>query len=158
VQPPPGAERFIGLLEATPGLIAGMAGDAIEARLSDRTEAEPWSPNDVLAHLRACQDVRGKLVHEMLTRDFPVIRYVSPRTYIRRTNYPETPFAVSLADFAGDRGAFVQTLRGLQPDQWLRGADLKGRKPESVLDCARYLVQHEAVHLDQMRALLARPA
>jgi hypothetical protein len=38
------------------------------------------------------------------------------------------------------------------------GRDLKGRRPETVLDCARGLVQHEAAHLHQMRALLARSA
>lgn len=148
--------RLVALLEAAPARIAGTVAEAAEAQLAARTAPEPWSPNDILAHLRACQDVRARLVQEMLERDSPAIRYVSPRTYIRKTNYSELPFHSSLAAFAGDRAALVQVLRGLQPEQWLRGADLKGRRAETILDCARYLVSHEAQHLEQLRTLMGR--
>ena len=148
-----GTERLLARLEAAPERIAAAAG-APAALLTRRTDAEPWSANDVLAHLRACQDVRNKLVNEMLTREHPEIRYVSPRTYIRKTDYPDRAFQESLAAFAADRTAFVQLLRGLTRDQWLRSADLKGRRTESVLDCAEYLVAHEAPHLEQIEALI----
>ena len=149
-----GTERLLALLDAAPQRIAVAAASAPAASLTMRTGTEPWSVNDVLAHLRACQDVRGKLVNEMLTRDHPEIRYVSPRTYIRKTDYPDRPFHESLAAFAADREAFVQLLRGLARDEWLRSADLKGRRTESVLDCAEYLVAHEAPHLEQIEALV----
>jgi hypothetical protein len=153
----PEAERLVSLLAATPERLAAMARGMDDLSLAVRTATEPWSANDVLAHLRACQDVREKLVHEMLSRDSPAIRYVSPRTYIRKTNYPDLPFHESLASFEQDRAAFVQRLEALQPQEWLRSADLKGRRRETVLDCANYLVAHEAVHIEQMQALIGHP-
>ena len=148
--------ELLDLLATAPARIATATQAATDAEVNFRSAAEPWSVNDILAHLRACQDVRSKLVQEMLTRDHPTIRYVSPRTYIRKTNYPELPFRDSLGAFAADREAFVQSLRSLEPEHWQRGADLRGRRFETVLNCAEYLVAHEAVHLEQIDALLGR--
>ena len=148
------ARRLADLLEVAPGRIAAVTAGVPDESLSRRSVAEPWSANDVLAHLRACQDVRGKLVNEMLTRNHPVVRYVSPRTYIRKTNYPDLPFQQSLATFAADRAGFVHLLRSLSAGQWMRALDLKGSRTETVLDCAKYLVAHELPHLAQIETLL----
>ena len=39
----------------------------------------------------------------MITQDHPTLRYVSPRTWIRKTGYPELEFYQSLQFFSRQR-------------------------------------------------------
>src|SRR3954454_7819094 len=81
-----------------------------DARLRHRPSEGVWSASDVLAHLRACADVWGGSILAMIERDRPTLRYVSPRTWIRRTNYPEQPFGQSLQAYTVQRDEVVRTL------------------------------------------------
>ncbi|MBK6319506.1 MAG: DinB family protein [Dehalococcoidia bacterium] len=130
------ARRLADLLEVAPGRIAAVTAGVPDESLSRRSVAEPWSANDVLAHLRACQDVRGKLVNEMLTRNHPVVRYVSPRTYIRKDELPRPSVPAIANHVRRTRARFVQLLRSLRAGQWMRGAGPQGSRTETVLDCA----------------------
>ena len=53
---------------------------------------DDWSVNDVLAHLRACHDVLGGSVLRILREDHPAWKRMSPRTWMRRTDYPGWTF------------------------------------------------------------------
>lgn len=145
---------MVGLLESGPGRVAEAARAVSDGELVVRSETERWSVNDVLAHLRACQDVRARFVNEMLNRDRPTLPYISPRTFIRRTNYPDLPFTESLAGFSRDRQSFVGLLRSLSPEQWLREAEIKNRT-ETVLMYVEYLAGHEIPHLGQIDQLVS---
>src|SRR4051812_47872136 len=85
-----------------------------------------WSANEILAHLRACADVWGGSIWSMIEREHPTLRYVSPRTWIRKTAYPSQPFSESFEAFAAQRAALVRMLGGLDQADWARGATFTG--------------------------------
>jgi hypothetical protein len=144
-------------LAEVPTLIAGLAaGCADRERLTQRADAKAWSASDVLAHLRSCADVRGKWIAAMLDRDHPTVRAVSPRSAFRK--YVDRDFALSLQELTDERSALVDRLRGLDDAGWARGLTFTGASPRStelsVVRCARDLLDHELVHVEQIRQLL----
>jgi len=130
-----------------------------EGRLNSSAGNETWSANDILAHLRACADVWGKSLAAMIIEDHPTLRYVSPRSWIRRTNYPGLDFHPSLMSYADQRRELLKSLRGLRTEDWSRGATFtattRGRA-ETVLSYAQRIASHEAGHLHQMEVVLLR--
>jgi len=146
-------EQFLELLAAAPRRIALAAKGRSETRLNVRTEAEPWSVNDILAHLRASADVRERFIQIMLAQNHPTLRYISPRSYIRKTNYPELAFSESFPAYQKQRNNLLDTLKKLPLKDWSRSAMIKERE-ETVFSYTRYLTGHETVHCEQIEDLL----
>ena len=151
-------ERVLALLGEGPARIAAaMAGRPAEW-LRSPPGAGQWSANDVLAHLRACADVWGGAMATMLAEDRPALRAISPRAYIRRTDYPQQAFDPSFQAFARQRADLLAMLERLTPEQWQRGALVRpaGRvRQPTVLSYAQRLALHEREHLEQIERLAA---
>jgi len=93
----------------------------------------------------------------MLATDHPTLRYVSPRTRMRKTNYTAQAFAVSLRAFADQREGLLRILRPLKIEEWSRGATFTGTvrgREATVLIYAQRIADHEAQHLEQMASVL----
>ena len=145
------------LLMATPRRIAGASKNMNKDQLRRKPAADSWSANEVLAHLRACADVWGSSIMAMLTQDRPTLRYVSPRTWIKKTNYADLEFGVSFRAYANQRKDLLKVLRTLSDDDWLRGASVKAakkRREETVLSYAERMARHEAGHCEQVERIL----
>jgi hypothetical protein len=113
--------------------------------------------NDILAHLRACADVWGKSILAMVAQDHPTLRYVSPRTRMKKTNYAALDFHASLQAFAQQRAELVKALSNLDAAGWLRGATFTGTtrgREATVLSYARRITDHEREHCEQLEAIL----
>jgi DinB superfamily len=123
-----------------------------------RSDAEPWSVSDILAHLRACSDVWGNSIIAMLTRDNLTLRYVSPRSWMNKPLYREQAFDVALVSFTQERQKLVKALAELDEAGWLRRATFTGvsarQRDQTVLSYADRIVTHEQPHLDQIESLL----
>jgi hypothetical protein len=95
----------------------------------------------------------------MITEERPTIRYVSPRGWIKRTDYLEQGFRDSLRKFSEARADLVQTLNALDAVGWSRRATFTGTtlgRDATVLSYAKRIVDHEPGHLDQLRRTLGR--
>lgn len=95
----------------------------------------------------------------MLTQDRPTLRYVSPRTWIKKTNYTELEFGPSFRAYAKQRKDLLKALRALSHDDWLRSASVKAatkRRKETVLSYAERMARHEAGHCDQVERILSK--
>jgi hypothetical protein len=115
-------EQVLELLAETPRRLM-MLTDGVDIwRLHARPEDNGWTANEVLAHLRACADVWGKSILAMLAKDHPHLRYVSPRTWIRKTDYVDQEYRRSLGDFMRQRDELMRSLRALTLDDWSRTA------------------------------------
>src|SRR5215470_20081220 len=106
------------LLMATPRRIAGASKNMNKDQLRRKPAADSWSANEVLAHLRACADVWGSSIMAILTQDRPTLRYVSPRTWIKKTNYTSLEFAASFNAFTKQRKGFLKALKPLTDEDW----------------------------------------
>jgi hypothetical protein len=150
-------EQLLELLADTPHRLASLSRSLEDERLSFKPDETAWSANDILAHLRACADVWGKSILAMIAQDHPTLRYVSPRTWMRKTNYPEQDFHHSLHAFTRQRMELVQALKALQPAGWSRGATFtattKGRE-QTILSYVQRITDHEHEHAQQLEALL----
>src|SRR5215469_15435967 len=93
----------IEMLKTTPSRIASESRGLSEKELNWKPAADSWSANEVLAHLRACANVWGGTIMKILTQDNPTFRHVSPRTWIRKTNYLDLDFKVSFLAFRKQR-------------------------------------------------------
>lgn len=150
-------ENVLDQLQQAPLRIVEMTTGVENDRLYARPDTESWSANDLLAHLRACADVWGKSIQAMIKQDHPTMRYVSPRTYIRKTKYPEQEFHSSLQAFVKQREELLALLRSLDTLDWERGATFTGTtrgRDQTVYSYAYRIVEHETPHVAQIEAAL----
>src|SRR6266851_5468511 len=142
-------ERVLTLLAGTPTRITALTADLSSEALQTRPTPDEWSANEVLAHLRACADVWGNYIMTIIAEDLPTWRAVSPRTWIKQTDYPELKFRPSLRAFTTQRADLLAVLSPLPLDAWERSARVStvGRVLEpTVLSYAERLLVHERSH------------
>ena len=145
-------ERVLALLADNPPRIAELTAGLTPAQLHATPGPDEWSANDVLAHLRCCADVWGAGIKAMADQDEPTIRAVSPRGWIRRTNYRELQFAPSLRAFVAQRTELLAVLKPLAAKDWSRTATVRGSgktRTWTVLSYVERLASHEHHHLQQ---------
>jgi hypothetical protein len=149
-------DEVLTLLAATPRRLAELAA-LTPTQLRTAPNPDEWSANDVLAHLRSCADVWGDCIRAILAKDHPTLTAVSPRTWIRRTDYPELEFQPSLSAFSMQRAELLAVLEPLPAAGWLRAATVKkaGKVLEAtVLSYAQRLASHEEPHLEQVERVV----
>ena len=151
------SEQVLTLLAATAPGIAALTAGLPPAHLHTRPTPDEWSANEVLAHLRACSDVWGGCIAAMLAQDTPTLRAVNPRTWIRKTDYPEQDFQPSLHAFATQRTELLAVLEPLPPEGWSRAATVTGAGKaleRTVLSYAQWLARHERPHVKQIERIV----
>ncbi len=151
-------DRIIELLTQGPLRVRKATRGIPTKRILRRSDVEPWSVADILAHLRACSDVWGKTILAMLTQDNPKQRYVSPRASMKKPMYADEDFDAALESFATERRKLVRILTDLDTAGWARrgtftGTSARGRS-QTVLSYVERIVNHEQGHLDQIEGLL----
>jgi hypothetical protein len=145
-------------LEESPARIADLTKGLTVAQLHAIPGPGEWSANDVLAHLRSCADLWGGCITTIIDEDVPTIRAISPRGWIKRTNYPDLKFRASLAAFGVQRAELLAMLNPLAPNAWSRTATVKAAGKvvtATVLDYAQRLAGHEHHHLEQFARIAA---
>jgi hypothetical protein len=151
------AEQVMTELKQQPLAIATLTAGLPRARLHNRPTRGSWSVNDVLAHLRSCADVWGNFMAIIVNEDRPTIRAIDPRTWIKKTNYPELEFVPSFRAFGKQRAQLLAFLRPLPVSAWSRSAIVTGggrARERTVLEYGRALATHEHVHLKQLARIV----
>lgn len=148
--------QVLAMLAAAPPRIAALTAGLAPEQLQSAPAPGEWSANEVLAHLRACADMWGGCIGEILARDRPTLRAINPRRWIDRTDYREQAFHASLGAFTAQRAALVAALEPLPPAGWARSATITGAgRPleRTVLSYARWLAGHERPHIRQIERI-----
>lgn len=150
-------EQILALLSAAPDQLAQLTNGLPAARLAASPAADAWSPLQILAHLRACCDVWGGYMQRILDEDAPRYRAMSPRTWVKRTDFAAQDFAASFVAFTRQRVNLVALLRSLDEADWARSATVTGFSRPKTLSVHSYgemLANHEQVHLRQLERTL----
>ena len=63
----------------------------------------------------------GDCIATILAEDRPTIRAVNPRTWIKKTDYPNLEFRPSLRAFTTQRADLLAVLKALPPEGWSFG-------------------------------------
>ena len=146
------------MLAANPARLLALTEGVSTAVLHEPAQNGGWSPREVLAHLRSCADVWGDAIKTILAEEKPTIRKINPRTWIKRTDYRELEFAVSMRAFTLQRDELVAVLESLAAEGWARSATVKGAgktSERSVYDYAHSLATHEQKHVQQLARAVA---
>jgi DinB superfamily len=149
-------EQILTMLVAGPSQIDEVTAGLTEAQLHDAPSPGEWSASEVLAHLRSCADVWGNYILTILNQDKPTIRAVNPRTWIKKTDYPEQKFQSSLQAFTVQRAELLAILKPLKPKTWLRSAVVTGAGKPLELTIHSYfdrMAIHERPHLKQIKRI-----
>jgi hypothetical protein len=152
--------EILALLAAGPPRIAAATAGLTQTQLHTPPEPEAWSFNEILAHLRACADMWGKCIAEIIARDHPTLQAVNPRGWIKKTDYREQMFHASLEAFTVQRTELLATLAPLPPAGWERSATVRAAgKPleRTVRFYARWLATHERSHLKAIERMTHPP-
>jgi hypothetical protein len=150
-------EQSLTLLAETPRRIAALTAGLTPAQLRTTPDDDGWSANDVLAHLRACADVRGGCVMTIVAEDNPTLVAVNPRRWIEQTDYLELEFAPSFRSFDQQRAELLAVLEALPPEGWSRTANVRvwGQVlKRTVLFYAQWVARHERSHYKQFERIV----
>jgi len=149
-------EQVLALLGAGPARINELTTDFGPTPLRATPANGEWSPNDVLAHLRACADVWGACMASILEGE-RTLRAVNPRTWIKETDYLDQDFETSLRAFARQRTELLALLRPLPRGSWSRSVLVTGAGRPLRRDVRFYgekMARHERAHVKQIARLL----
>ena len=151
-------ETILTILKETPPRLAKITAGLAPAQLYTAPSVGEWSATEVLAHLRACNEVwGGYYIMTILARDKPTIKAINPRTWIKNTDYLEQEFQPSLRAFTKQRRRLLAVLEPLPPMDWTRTNTLIGAgKPlqQTLMSHADGLARHERAHLKQIERTL----
>ena len=140
------------LIELTDGLTADQ--------LHAPPEPGSWSVNDVLAHLRACNDVLGGAARRIVTEDHPKWRATSPRNWQAKSGYHDLGFRESFGAFQNGRAELLGVLDALSDAEWERTASVTVPPRQIYERSVRYygawLAQHERTHIKSLPGIIAR--
>lgn len=150
--------EVMAILPETPRRIAALTEGITPTQLHASPEADAWSVNDVLAHLRACHDVLGGSILRILAEDSPTWKGVSPRAWIRKTDYREWEFTPAFEAFKKQRADLLAVLMPVPPDCWERRAIVKGMRGETYERSALYygdwMAGHERAHWKHIERII----
>ncbi len=149
-------EQVLILLAETQTRISAATRGMTAAQLQRAPAPGEWSVNEVLAHVRACADVRGEPIRTILAEEHPTFRAVNPRTWIKQTDYPGLEFRRSFRAFAKQRAGLLALLRSLPRKGWSRGATVTGAGApleRTVLFYAQWVALHERPHVKQVEQI-----
>lgn len=151
-------EEILTILKETPSGLAKLTAGLTSAQLHHPPNVGEWSANEVLAHLRASNDVWGGFyIMTILAENNPTIKAMNPRTWIKSTDYLEQEFQPSLRAFTKQRKKLLSVLEPLRAKDWSRTSTLVGAgKPlhQTLISHADGLARHERAHLKQIEHTL----
>ena len=150
-------KRILTMLTETPARIGSLTAGLSPTQLRTTPAPDEWSANEVLAHLRACADVRGGCIPVILSEEGPTIRAVNPRTYLKSTDYVQLEFRTSFNAFSKQRNELLTLLNLLPGEAWSRAAVVKsaGKLLEyTVRHYAEWLAVHERPHVKQIARIV----
>jgi hypothetical protein len=147
-------DEIMAILPDTPPRIARLTQGLAPARLHAPPEPGEWSVNEILAHLRASHDVLGGSILRILAEDRPSWRRLSPRAWMRKTDYLEWEFELAFAAFTKQRADLLAVLEPLPRGAWDRTATVTEKHGETIDRSARFygdwMAAHEREHCKQI--------
>jgi hypothetical protein len=116
------------------------------------TEGE-WSAVDILAHIRASDEIVAHRAYVLLIRDNPTLLAYDERHWAEVARYAQIDLRSSLALYALRRVELVNMLRQTDLENWQRVGLHEVRGPVSLLDIVTSMVEHEEEHCAQLEAV-----
>ena len=148
-------DGFVRQLARTPERLArAMAGKTLE-QLQQRSAPEIWTASEILAHIRASDDIMTSRIYMLLARNMPPLVAFDERHWAAIAGYADREVQQSLWLLTLRRSEVVAVLQQLSPEAWQRGGHHEVRGTMTILDIVQDLAAHEKEHCSQLENLLA---
>jgi hypothetical protein len=123
--------------------------------VSDMHDGE-WSPAQVLAHVRAANDIlEPRIFHVLVRENTPLLAY-DDGVWAQVARYAMLPIIESLDTMRHKRKELVHMLKGISPEDWQRTGTHEVRGPMSVFELVSYVADHDEEHIAQIEASIGR--
>src|SRR5579875_1198004 len=145
---------LIDRLEASVRRLTWAMMDLDEDELTEAPEEGEWSPIEILAHVKACDDIMTGRIATILTHPQPApLANFDERAWAEIAGYTEAPVDQTLMALQRHRGEMVWQLRRLPADAWERAAQHETRGMLTLYDLVRTFLEHEEEHIAQLEDL-----
>jgi uncharacterized damage-inducible protein DinB len=144
--------EMIERLRDVPARIATAFGTRSASQLYAAPAEGGWSVAEILAHLRASDDILAYRAYMILARDNPPLPAFDERHWAEIAGYGRLDVLDSLQVYTLRREELVAMLRELPPEAWARAGQHEQRGPVTLLDALTALVEHEEEHVAQLEA------
>jgi hypothetical protein len=124
-----------------------------EEQLRFRPGDGQWSLREIIGHLRDFAEIDHDRLCRMITQESPFLPGYDQEVLVRERNYQEADLQAVLDELASFRRRTVQVLTELVDANWARTGRHLERGIFSIRQLVEQLVRHEAMHLEQVRAL-----
>ena len=143
-------EMLLSRLAAAPAHFQALLARLEDADSVTTVAAGEWSPHEVVAHMRATNDILEPRVFQVLVRpNTPLIGFDDDR-WLQVLGYVKLPVTDLLQTMAWRRKELVNALRNVSPEDWERSGIHEVRGPMTVYELATQIAEHEDEHLAQI--------
>ena len=141
-------------LAASPQSVTTLFTNHSDAEITASRDGE-WSAAEVLAHLRAADDIQSYRAYAALARDDAPMPAFDERRWADAVGYAALPPRNSAAVYAGKREELIAMLRRISPEEWDRTFRHETLGNVTLWAQVNNLAEHEEEHADQLRAAFA---
>lgn len=142
-------------LARTPERLARAIAGRTPEQLQQRPAPETWTVGEILAHIRASDDIVTSRIYMLLARDMPPLVAFDERQWAAIAGYADKEIHQSLLLLTLRRSEVVTVLQQLSPEAWRRCGQHEVHGTMTVLDIVQALTDHEEEHCSQLENLFA---
>ena len=120
---------------------------------SEEGEDEEWSPIQILAHVKACDDIMTGRIASILTNPKAVVPNFDEQAWATIAAYTEAPVDQTLMALQRHRGEMVWQLRRLPEATWQQSFTHETRGTLTLLALVQSFLEHEEEHVAQLEEM-----
>jgi hypothetical protein len=115
---------------------------------------EGWSAHEILAHVRASNEILTPRVYQTLVRDNPPLPSFDERKWVEVCGYDQQSIDVLFERISSQTQELIHVLRRAPESAWQRSGNHEERGSITVEQLVVHLVAHEEEHIDEIDRLL----
>lgn len=147
-------EHLLARLASAPGRFAALLVRLEDADSITGTLPQEWSPQEILAHVRASNDILEPRLLQVLVRDEPPLAAYDERRWAEVARYSTARISDSLEAMRLRRRELVRALQSMSPGDWQRAGVHETRGRMTLLELARYVADHDDEHIAQLERVI----
>jgi hypothetical protein len=143
-------EQLMARLASSPARFQALLARLEAAGTVTKAAAGQWSPHEIVARMRAANDILEPRVLQVLVRpNTPLIGFDEER-WLQVLDYSNQPIADLLETMSWRRRELLHALQNISPEAWERSGIHEVRGPMTVFELAAQIADHEDDHLAQI--------
>jgi hypothetical protein len=148
--------ELLNRLASAPGRYAAALSRLEDADSVVGSQPGEWSPAETFAHVRASCDILEPRIMMVLVRDNPQLLAYDDAKWSELARYTHLPLIDSLELMRLRRKELVGTLSAINLEGWERAGTHEMSGPQTVLDIARHIADHDDEHITQIEEAVRR--